>query len=76
MVASVVYLPLIAYVLLVIAMALRPGGGRTARERIWTLAVLPTMHLAWGAGFLVGVLRGARGTVDASRLGTQNTPLP
>lgn len=75
-VASVVYLPLIAYVLLVFAMALRPGGRRTARERIWTLAVLPTMHLAWGAGFLVGVLRGARGTVDASRLGTQNTPLP
>lgn len=75
-VASVVYLPLVAYLLLVIAMALRPGGGRTPRERIWTLAVLPTMHLAWGAGFLVGVLRGARGTVDASRLGTQNTPLP
>ncbi|WP_307364636.1 glycosyltransferase family 2 protein [Microbacterium murale] len=75
-VASVVYLPLVAYVLLVITMALRPGGDRTARERIWTLAVLPTMHLAWGAGFLVGVMRGARGTVDASRLGTQNTPLP
>ncbi len=75
-VASLIYLPLVAYVLLVIAVALKPGGGRTARERIWTLAVLPTMHLAWGAGFLVGVLRGARGTVDASRLGTQNTPLP
>ncbi|MGV2983067.1 glycosyltransferase family 2 protein [Microbacterium sp. AGC85] len=75
-VASVVYLPPIAYVLLVIAVALQPGGGRTVRERIWTLAVLPTMHLAWGAGFLVGVLRGARGTVDASRLGTRNTPLP
>lgn len=75
-IASVVYLPLVAYVLLVLAMALRPGGDRTARERIWTLAVLPTMHLAWGIGFLAGVLRGARGTVDASRLGTQNTPLP
>ncbi|MDP3950456.1 glycosyltransferase family 2 protein [Microbacterium sp.] len=75
-VASVIYLPLVAYIVLVIAVALQPGGGRTARERIWTLAVLPTMHLAWGAGFLVGVLRGARGTVDASRLGTQNTPLP
>ena len=75
-VASIVYLPLVAYVVLVIAVALQPGGGRTARERIWTLAVLPTMHLAWGAGFLVGVMRGARGTVDASRLGTQNTPLP
>lgn len=76
LVASVVYLPLIAYVLLVLAMALRPGGGRTLRERIWTLAVLPTMHVSWGLGFIGGVLRGARGTVDASRLGSQNTPLP
>jgi succinoglycan biosynthesis protein ExoA len=75
-VASIVYLPLIAYALLVALMALRPGGGESARERVWTLAVLPTMHLAWGYGFLVGVLRGARDTVDASRLGTQNTPLP
>ncbi|WP_417508595.1 glycosyltransferase family 2 protein [Microbacterium sp.] len=75
-VASIVYLPLIAYALLVAFMALRPGGGESARERVWTLAVLPTMHLAWGYGFIVGVLRGARDTVDASRLGTQNTPLP
>lgn len=75
-IASIIYLPLIAYVLLVIAMALRPGGAETARERIWTLAVLPTMHFSWGAGFLIGVLRGARDTVDASRLGTRNTPLP
>lgn len=76
LVASLVYLPLAAYALLVIAMALAPGGGRSIRERIWTLAVLPTMHLAWGLGFLGGVLRGARDTVDASRLGTRNTPLP
>lgn len=75
-VASIVYLPLIAYAMLVAAMALRPGGGRSPRERLWTLAVLPTMHLAWGFGFIGGVLRGARDTVDASRLGTQNTPLP
>ncbi|MCC2029370.1 glycosyltransferase family 2 protein [Microbacterium sp. YMB-B2] len=74
--ASVVYLPLVAYVLLVAVMALKPGGGRTFRERLWTLAVLPTMHLSWGFGFIAGVLRGARDTVDASRLGTRNTPLP
>nr|WP_308221294.1 glycosyltransferase family 2 protein [Microbacterium aerolatum] len=76
LVASIVYLPLIAYAMLVAAMALRPGDGRTPRERLWTLAVLPTMHLAWGYGFIGGVLRGARDTVDASRLGTRNTPLP
>ncbi|VXC05593.1 Glycosyltransferase, catalytic subunit of cellulose synthase and poly-beta-1,6-N-acetylglucosamine synthase [Microbacterium sp. 8M] len=78
--ASVVYLPLIAYALLVVAMALAPGRPtdppRSPRERIWTLAVLPTMHLAWGLGFLMGVLRGAHDTVDTSRLGTRNTPLP
>lgn len=73
--ASIVYLPLIAYALLVVAVALSPGGGRMS-QRLWTLVVLPTMHLAWGVGFLGGVLRGARDTVDASRLGTQNTPLP
>jgi len=79
-VASVIYLPLVAYVALVVTMALIPGKAsdppRTPRERLWTLAVLPTMHLSWGLGFLSGVLRGAGDTVDASRLGTRNTPLP
>ncbi|MCZ4300497.1 glycosyltransferase family 2 protein [Microbacterium oxydans] len=75
-VASIlVYGPLALYVLLVMGVALAPGGGG-ARQRLWTLLVLPTMHLSWGIGFLGGVLRGARDTVDASRLGTRNTPLP
>ncbi|WP_295013214.1 glycosyltransferase [uncultured Microbacterium sp.] len=80
LIASLVYVPLAAYALLVAAMALAPGRPadpvRTPRERIWTLAVLPTMHLSWGLGFLGGILRGAGDTVDASRLGTRNTPLP
>jgi hypothetical protein len=33
------------------------------------------MHVSWGAGFLAGILRGARDTVDTSRL-SRNTPLP
>ncbi|MFY9712283.1 MAG: glycosyltransferase family 2 protein [Microbacterium sp.] len=74
-IASLVYLPLAAYVVLVLAVALAPGGG-SIRQRLWTLLVLPTMHVSWGLGFLGGVLRGARDTVDASRLGTRNTPLP
>ncbi|ALX66672.1 glycosyltransferase family 2 protein [Microbacterium sp. XT11] len=74
-VASAVYVPLGLYVLLVVAVALAPGGGGI-RQRLWTLAVMPTMHLSWGLGFLAGVFRGARDTVDASRLGTRNTPLP
>ena len=74
--ASAVYLPVIAYALLVIVVALGPGGGTGWRDRLWTLAVLPTMHLSWGTGFLIGVLRGAHDTVDTSRLGSRNTPLP
>jgi glycosyltransferase involved in cell wall biosynthesis len=71
--ASVVYLPLVAYAVVVIVQA---SGGRSWADRLWTLAVLPTMHVAWGLGFLGGVLRGARDTVDTSRLGGRNTPLP
>jgi len=75
LVASAVYVPVAAYVLLDIAVALVPGGG-SVRQRLWTLLVLPTMHLSWGIGFMGGVLSGAHDTVDASRLGTRNTPLP
>lgn len=73
-VASVVYLPLAAYALLAIGVGLATRGG--LRERLWTMIVMPTMHVAWGLGFIAGVLRGAGDTVDASRLGTRNTPLP
>ncbi len=79
-VASLVYVPVVVYALLVIAVGLGgvgiARGPRGLRERLWTLAVLPTMHIAWGLGFLAGVLRGAGDTVDASRLGERNTPLP
>lgn len=74
--ASVVYLPLVAYVVLVLAVAIGPGGGTGWRDKVWTTAVLPSMHLSWGTGFLIGVLRGAHDTVDTSRLGDRNTPLP
>lgn len=74
--ASVVYLPVLAYVALVGGVAAGRGGGRGWRDKAWTAAVLPTMHLSWGAGFLGGVFSGARDTVDTSRLGTRNTPLP
>ncbi|MET0672780.1 MAG: glycosyltransferase [Microbacterium pygmaeum] len=74
--ASAIYLPVLAYALLILAVAIGPGGGSGWRDKLWTLAVLPTMHLAWGAGFLGGVIRGAHDTVDTSRLGDRNTPLP
>ncbi len=71
----VLYLPILLYVILVLSVSVAPGTG-SARQKLWTLLVLPTMHLSWGMGFLGGVLRGAGDTVDASRLGTRNTPLP
>ncbi|MGF3057312.1 glycosyltransferase family 2 protein [Microbacterium sp. YY-01] len=79
--SSIVYVPLALYVLLIAATACVPDAGahavrRGLRGRLWTLAVLPTMHLSWGCGFLIGVMHGAHDTVDASRLGTRNTPLP
>ena len=74
--ASLVYLPILAYLVLVGVVAAGRGGGTGWRDRLWTLAVLPTMHLAWGAGFLSGLAAGAGGTVDTSRLGSRNTPLP
>lgn len=75
-VASVVYLPLVVYGLLIAAITAGRGGGKGWRDRLWTFAVLPTMHFAWGTGFIAGVVRGARGTVDTSRIGDRNTPLP
>lgn len=74
--ASAVYAPVLVYVLLIVAVAIGPGGGSGIRDKLWTLAVLPTMHLAWGAGFIAGLVRGARDTVDTSRLDGRNTPLP
>ncbi|MTE22904.1 glycosyltransferase family 2 protein [Microbacterium sp. ZXX196] len=73
--AALAHVPVAAYAALVLGFALARGAGGI-RERAWLVAVLPTMHLAWGAGFLAGVARGARDTVDTSRLSGRNTPLP
>lgn len=48
------------------------GVAATARdcapgERAWFAAIVPTMHLSWGAGFLRGTVTGAKQTVDRSR---------
>jgi succinoglycan biosynthesis protein ExoA len=69
-------LPALVYAMLIVVVGLGRAGGRGWRDKLWTMAVLPTMHLAWGWGFVIGVVRGARDTVDTSRLGTRNTPLP
>lgn len=75
LIAGAAYVPIAAYALLILAVVLAPRPARAWRERLWSAAVVPSMHLAWGAGFLIGLLRGAHDTVDTSRL-RRNTPLP
>ena len=67
MVASAVYLAPIAYVALVLWVSLTKDVVKQWRDRWLFLIVLPTMHLSWGTGFLVGIIRGARGINDTSR---------
>ena len=64
-VIALVYLGPIAYLgLLIVAAVTTPGS---LADRLRLMVVLATMHLSWGAGFLRGLLRGARDVVDRSR---------
>jgi succinoglycan biosynthesis protein ExoA len=36
-------------------------------DRLRYTVVLATMHVCWGAGFIVGMLRGGGDSVDTSR---------
>lgn len=74
LVASIVYLPVAVYVLLVLVVSLAASRAAGWRERLWSLIVLPSMHLAWGSGFLVGLARGAKDNVDRSRLQRNSPP--
>ena len=67
LVASVVYLGLLSYALLVFWVAFVLDRGPTLRDCLIFVLVLPTMHLSWGAGFIRGIVRGGRDTVDTSR---------
>ena len=55
----------LAYLALLVAAGITDTGSLADRLRF--VAVVATMHLSWGAGFLVGVVRGARDAVDTSR---------
>ncbi|WP_035280206.1 glycosyltransferase family 2 protein [Brevibacterium album] len=61
-----VHVPSTAYVAGIVATAWRAKDAGL-RERVWFSAVLPTMHLAWGAGFLRGLVAGAAASRDRSR---------
>ncbi|MCB1281455.1 MAG: glycosyltransferase family 2 protein [Salinibacterium sp.] len=68
--ASVVYLAPILYLALVIWVALTQDAVKPWRDRWLFLIVLPTMHISWGTGFLLGLIRGAGNTNDTSRTAT------
>ncbi len=66
-VASLVYLGPITYVALVLWLAFVADRAERWRDCWHFVIVLPTMHFSWGTGFIIGLFRGARDTVDTSR---------
>lgn len=64
-IVALVYLGPIAYLGLLVVAAVTTAGSFADRVRL--MLALATMHLSWGAGFLLGVGRGARDVVDRSR---------
>jgi len=64
-ITAVVYLGPVAYLGLLILAAITTTGSLLDRLRF--AGVLAIMHLSWGAGFIVGLVRGARDAVDTSR---------
>ena len=66
--ASIIYVPLALYVLLLIAAAVTARDDVGWRVRAIVPAVLVTMHVRWGSGFLLGLAKGGAGTVDTSRV--------
>lgn len=65
--AFIVHTGLLAYILLLIYLGLVYENGKSWRDRWLFILVLPSMHLSWGAGFIKGLFRGGRDTMDTSR---------
>jgi hypothetical protein len=64
-IVALVYLGPIAYLGLLLVAAVTTRG--SLPERLRLAVALGAMHLSWGAGFVLGVLGGARDVVDRSR---------
>lgn len=65
---SVVYLgPVLYGVLLLMLLVVRSSGERLA-DRATFVGVIVVMHFSWGAGFMRGLVVGARDAVDRSRI--------
>ncbi|HEV7950071.1 MAG TPA: glycosyltransferase family 2 protein [Glaciihabitans sp.] len=67
LILSLVYVGLLAYVVLLVVVSFVLDRGKTFRDKILFFMVLPSMHLSWGAGFIRGIIRGGRDTIDTSR---------
>ncbi|MBN9613436.1 MAG: glycosyltransferase family 2 protein, partial [Actinobacteria bacterium] len=65
---SVLHLTPLAYLAAIAFATTRLPGLRGAGARLLGAAALVTMHLSWGAGFLVGIVGLAGRTVDRSRI--------
>jgi len=64
-ITALVYVGPTAYLGLLVIATISTTGSLIDRLRF--AGVLAIMHLSWGAGFIVGVVRGARDAVDTSR---------
>jgi succinoglycan biosynthesis protein ExoA len=62
---ALAYVGPLAYLGLLIVAAISTHGSLVDRLRF--MVVLAIMHLSWGAGFIVGLVRGAGDAVDTSR---------
>ena len=60
-------IPLAGYLLGVLAVAIT-ASDLSIKSRVALVVAMFTMHMSWGWGFLIGYARGARGTVDRSRV--------
>lgn len=67
-IASLVYLGPLAYVGALLVAAVTARGSLLDRFRY--VVVLATMHICWGAGFILGTVRGGGDSVDTSRVDT------
>lgn len=61
------HVPPAAYTGLVATLA-ATARGATPAEKAWFAAVLPTMHVSWGTGFLSGLVGSAAEVKDRSRI--------
>ena len=65
---SIVYLGPVLYIVLLGLLLVSRSSGATLADRATFVGVIVVMHFAWGAGFVRGLLLGARDAVDRSRI--------